>query len=213
MKKIIPLFLTLCSSLFADAKLVVIRHGEGDHNLQFVISSWTQEEGGVDHALTEKGRRQVAETAQKLLEQGINKENVGLVLVSPMRRTRQTAQILADWGVCDESRIYIEERIREAVAQEWEGKHVGKIHAALPDFKNWLAEVQASADHGGEPPSSVEDRIGAVLAELSAWDPANGHVLLVMHGFPSMVLLQLHGDGSSPKLETAEARVLPLQRP
>lgn len=119
------LFLTI--ALFAicvnleSSQLVIVRHGQGWHNIGDVYSSWTEAEGGADHPLTKKGQQQVAATAQKLLDQGINHETVGLVLVSPLRRTRQTAQILMEHGVFSEKVLEIENRIREPQARDLEG--------------------------------------------------------------------------------------------
>ena len=200
-------FLFLWQIIALDATtLIVIRHGEGEHNLQLVLSSWTKKEGGVDHSLTEKGRKQVSETAQNLLEQGFNQKTVGLVLVSPLLRTCQTAQILVDYGVCSEEVLQIEERIREPIAKDWEGKFVGDIHTLCPDLKNWSDEVKASAQRGGESPESVQRRIESLLNQLAEWESANGHVILVTHGYPSQVFFSILGIDK--KLETAEAEIL-----
>lgn len=73
----ISALLFYCTILSASdgGNLVIIRHGEGEHIHQHVYSSWTENEGGIDHVLTEKGKQEVAETAWQLLAQGINKEN------------------------------------------------------------------------------------------------------------------------------------------
>ncbi|MBI3236589.1 MAG: histidine phosphatase family protein [Chlamydiales bacterium] len=205
---LIMLSLILCGKLAAldNPKLVVVRHGEGEHNLLHIYSTWTKSEGGTDHCLTEKGRLQVIATAQRLLEQGFNKESVGLVLVSPLLRTCETAQILADCGVCSENMILIEERIREPLAKDWEGI---STPPKQPDEDRWMAVVNASALHGGETAESIYQRIKSIITDISQWDPSRGHVILVTHGYPSRVLLEICGE-QNINLDTAEARVLPF---
>lgn len=192
------------------AQIVIVRHGEGEHNLSLVLSSQTKEEGGMDHCLTAIGREQVAKTAQNLLDLGFNQETVGLVLVSPLLRTRQTAQILTDYGVCSQDVIQIDGRIREQIHQDWEGRCVTDIYALFPDVHDWASEVEGSARNGGETLESMKNRLESVLNELSQWDPSNGHVILVMHGFPSTLLLSLHGDAPVTQLRTAEAKIIPF---
>lgn len=202
--------LIFCGKLSAlDSKLVIIRHGEGEHNQLHIYSTWTQEEGGVDHPLTEKGKLQVAKTAQKLFEQGFNRETVGLVLVSPLLRTRQTAQILVDKGICSEKMIFLEERIREPRAQDWEG---ASTPPKQPHEDRWTAIVEASALHRGETVKAIEQRLESVLTKLSQWDPAKGHVILVTHGYPSQILLKIYGEKNT-HVDTGEARILPLKLP
>lgn len=209
----ISALLFYCTILSASdgGSLVIIRHGEGEHIHQHVYSSWTENEGGIDHPLTEKGKQEVAETARQLLAQGINKDNVGLVLVSPMRRTKQTAQVLIEQGVCSEKVIQIEELIREPVAGDWEG---GPTPPKNSNENRWKEVVAASAQHGGEALDSIQARIEKVIKNLSQWDPSKGHVILVTHGYPSMLLLELLGQPDQ-SLVTAEAKVLllPLVQP
>lgn len=104
----------------ASSQIIFVRHGEGEHNVTETLSSWTHEEGGTDHSLALKGEAQVTQTASSLLQKGIAKDTVRLVLVSPLLRTRQTAQILVDMGVCSAEVIQIENRIREQVHGELE---------------------------------------------------------------------------------------------
>lgn len=210
MKNVIFPFLLCCFQVLGAAQLVVMRHGEGEHNLQHVLSSLTKEEGGVDHCLTEKGKCQVIETARTLLEAGFTKETVGLVLVSPLLRTRQTAQILADCGVCSESSMQIEERIREQVQKDWEGKFIGDISSATQNARDWMEEASISAQHGGESLESIQLRLTSLLDELSEWDSSKGHVILVMHGYTGLVFLDLHGEALDKKLKTAEAKIISL---
>lgn len=212
MKNLAILFLLFCIQFFGESKLIVLRHGEGEHNLLHVLSSLTKEEGGTDHSLTEAGKAQVTQTAQMLLNAGINKRTVGLVLVSPLLRTRQTAQILIDTGVCLEEHIQIEPRIREQIQTDWEGMFVGKIPNVTPSLKDWNEEAKRAAEHGAESLEAIQNRLNSVLQEIANRDESKGHVILVMHGYTGMVLLELCGEPLSKKLTTAEAKIVSLPR-
>lgn len=191
-----------------SSQIIFVRHGEGEHNVIETFSSWTREEGGTDHSLTLKGQSQVAQTAFDLLQNGITKDTVGLVLVSPLLRTRQTAQILVDMGVCSPEVIQVEERIREQVHGELEGFTLSKIRLLFPQMNGWEDEVAASAASGGESRASLHKRLAAVLDELAALDLEKKAVILVMHGYPIATLLDLLGfPGQQPK--TGEALCLP----
>jgi broad specificity phosphatase PhoE len=208
------LILVFCGRLIAvdSPNVVIIRHGEGEHNHLHLYSSWTKSEGGVDHCLTEVGKQQVATTAQSLLSQGFNKETVGLVLVSPMMRTHETAQILVDHGVCSQDVVMMEELIREPVAKDCEG---APTPPKRPNEDRWTAIVNASAQHGGETVEAIYQRIEKVFDRLSNWDRSKGHVILVTHGFPSQTLFKIYNERGvihEPNilLNTAEAKVVPF---
>lgn len=65
--------------------LYFIRHGESVLNSQGIFS------GRTDTPLTPTGRQQIAKTGQTLKDKNIN-----LIVTSPMKRTIETAQIIAN---------------------------------------------------------------------------------------------------------------------
>lgn len=69
--------------------------------------------------------------------------------------------------------------------------------------------VYASLCYGGESPEQIRQRLQAVIDELSNRGTNKGHVILVTHGYPSQVLLELFGQPNA-RLATAEARVCTL---
>jgi len=180
--------------LHAQPMLIVMRHGEGTHNIEDVYDKNAQ--------LTEKGRQQVTESALKLLEAGFNRENIVKIFVSPMPRTRETAALLVAAGLIDSGKIICEPRIEEPHAGILEGKKIirceGKNHWDLPD-----AEM-----YGGETISQVRERIKNFYLELSN-TPSDGHVLVVSHGTPIRELFSLHLN-EKIALNVAEAKVVPL---
>ena len=66
--------------------LVLVRHGQAEHNV--AAEAGLADPGVFNPPLTAEGRRQVARTAAQL-------PNCAVLLVSPLRRTRETAAIVA----------------------------------------------------------------------------------------------------------------------
>jgi broad specificity phosphatase PhoE len=208
---ILPIFslLALTAPLLAQTpSLVVMRHGDGEHVVQGVFSTLLKEEGGVDNSLTIKGRTEVKETAQRLLELGFNEKSVSLVLVSPMQRTQETAQILVDCNVCSQESLRIDARIREPLAKAWEGKVKKTIPEFAMPFSNWVEEVDVCGRAGGETSQELLHRVESVMQTVSELDPMRGHIIFVTHGAIASVILSLHGSLESVK--TAEAKIFPF---
>lgn len=65
----------------------VMRHGEADSNIAHVNSMHLSTESG--HHLTTEGREHVAKSARQM-------ERPDVIVASPLTRTRETAQIIAD---------------------------------------------------------------------------------------------------------------------
>lgn len=183
--------------------LVVMRHGEGEHNVQGVFSGLTIEEGGVDHPLTDAGRSEVGKTAEGLLERGINRETVSLMLVSPLQRTRETAQILIDRGVSSQEAMVIDPRIREYLFGEWEGQ------AKQGTFSSWMEEVNACIQVGGETLPEIFERIQSAIDFVKEQILEEKHVIFVTHGAIASTILNFYGEPTN--IQTAEAKVLPLE--
>ena len=94
-------------------KLYFVRHGESEANILRVISN-----RGWVHPLTDKGRQQARDLADRLREAGIAK-----IYTSPLQRAVQTAEILA-----------------QALGIEYE------ISGALREFDCGIAEGRADAE-------------------------------------------------------------------
>ncbi|MDX8431572.1 MAG: histidine phosphatase family protein [Candidatus Algichlamydia australiensis] len=173
--------------------LVLVRHGEGEHNVKGI---WSQ-----TAPLTEVGVEQVFQTGKDLLEQGLSSEKVSVVYVSPMPRTRQTAQALIDSGVIREEQLVFDERLAEIDAGSLEGEK----------FRPWgdadLWDLPFAEEVGGETLAQVRDRIGSFLSELSKQEFEH-HVFVISHGSPLRELLGLLGH-ERIKLNTAEAKIIP----
>lgn len=72
-------------------RLILVRHGESEANLQGIISNRT-----LPHSLTPKGRQQALALAAQL--QGLD---VSCIYTSPILRARETAGLLSRNGPID----------------------------------------------------------------------------------------------------------------
>ena len=90
-------------------KIYMTRHGQTEYNRQEIIL------GTTDVLLDAEGERQAEALAEKVAEAG----NIDVMIVSPMRRTMQTAGIVAErCGI----ELVTDERLREWDYGEFEGK-------------------------------------------------------------------------------------------
>lgn len=90
-------------------KLYVVRHGETDWNIKGIL------QGKTDIELNENGVRQA-----KLLKNKINIDDIDVVICSPLKRTKQTAEIL----VANKKNIIYDELILERDFGDFEGKPI-----------------------------------------------------------------------------------------
>ncbi len=148
-------------------KIYVARHGETDYNSQELGC------GVSDIPLNEKGLKQ----AERLAEVTARYPHIGLMIVSPLARARQTAECILRRCPME---LRIDDRLREQDYGVFEGKKKGKeFHAAVREF--------AKPCPGGESLFHVAQRVYNFLDELIRDQPA-GEVLLLTHGAVSRVI-------------------------
>lgn len=151
-------------------ELYVTRHGQTQYNLEKRVLG-----SGTDLALTEKGLAQAREFAEQT-----QKLRFDVILVSPMLRARQTAQIIAEQhpeAARDGKSFQIEERLTEQNFGIYEGcsliKDAGPFLSLRRNFAYRLP--------GGESILDVAGRVYPMLKELPERYPGQ-NVLLVCHG-------------------------------
>ena len=149
-------------------KLLVVRHGETEWNRSGLL------QGVHDTLLTEKGIEQARETAKKL--RGIP---IDAAFVSPLRRTRQTAEILLDGRRIP---VFYDERFREHKFGEAEGMKVSEV-----DLSDSWTFGAAPKYRGMESADEFCGRVFAGLDEIYAAYP-DSTVLLVTHGGVSVAV-------------------------
>ena len=163
----------------APTTLVLVRHGVTGHTLDKRFSSGL---GGNNPGLTDEGRAQVRATADWLAPLA---EEIDVVVTSPVRRTRESAEILAErLGRA----LVTEDGLAEMEFGSWDGMTFAEVRDRHPDdLDAWLG----SLDHtpgGGESVRGVEKRVLGSLDHLLEVH-AGRTVLVVSHVTPIKVLV------------------------
>jgi ribonuclease H / adenosylcobalamin/alpha-ribazole phosphatase len=159
--------------------LVLLRHGATVHTPDRRFSG----SGGDDPALSDDGRRQVLLAADVLASSG----RVDAVVCSPLRRTRETAQVVADrLGLP----VREDEAWRECSFGQWDGLTMAEVGERWPDeLAAWQASTSV-APPGGESFDDVERRVRVARDRTLARHPRQ-RVLVVTHVTPIKQLVRL----------------------
>jgi alpha-ribazole phosphatase len=148
-------------------QLILIRHGDlGDRYRGRYI-------GRTDAPLSAEGKRQAAALAGPLarLPDGAS------LIVSPLRRTRETAELALRPG----ANFAVDSDLREIDFGRWEGMGFAEILAADPAaVDRWASLEEDFAFPDGESIGNFRKRIGAAAGRIAA-DPARTAVV-VTHG-------------------------------
>ncbi len=159
--------------------LVLVRHGVTDATLGKLFSGGM---GSSNPPLNEEGRAQARATGEWLTPMA---DTFDALVSSPVRRTRETAEILA--GFLD-LEIEEEEGIAEMEFGTWDGLSFTEVHERWPDeLSSWLGDLE-SAPHGGESFRTVEKRVLAGRDRIVA-DYRGKTVVAVSHVTPIKTLV------------------------
>ncbi|MFE1838857.1 bifunctional RNase H/acid phosphatase [Streptomyces sviceus] len=164
----------------APATFVLLRHGETPLTPQKRFSG----SGGTDPSLSDIGREQARRAAEALAERG----TIQHILTSPLARTRQTAEAVADrLGI----EVTVEDGLIETDFGAWEGLTFGEVRERYPDdLTTWLSDPEAQPTGGGESFAATATRIAATRDKLVA-AYAGRTVLLVTHVTPIKTFVRL----------------------
>jgi broad specificity phosphatase PhoE len=148
-------------------RLFVIRHGAT------VLSAEDSFAGATDVELSEVGRSQVEQLARRLAA-----EKIAAVYASPMRRTMDTAELIAaEHGLTPIARP----GLREIHHGHWEAMRRADVEAQFPDeYANWEQDPFTFAPEGGESGASVVARVLPVIREIVV-KHAGENVVVVSH--------------------------------
>ncbi len=159
--------------------LVLVRHGATAHTADKRFS------GGLassNPGLTDEGRAQVREVADWLAPLA---EAVEAVVTSPVRRTRESAEILAERLALD---LVEEPGFAEMEFGVWDGLTFAEVRDRYPDqVQGWLGSLDASPPDG-ESFREVEGRVLAGLGRVLE-RYAGKTVLVVSHVTPIKTLV------------------------
>jgi len=164
--------------------LVLVRHGATSHTADKRFSGGL---AGSNPGLTDEGRAQVREVADWLAPLG---GAVEVVVTSPVRRTRESAEIVAErlgLGLVEEPGF------AEMEFGTWDGLTFAEVNDAWPDdLASWISAPDV-APSGGESFREVGDRVRAGLGRLLA-SYAGKTVVVVSHVTPIKLLVSLAVD-------------------
>lgn len=151
------------------ATILVVRHGESEGNVGRRLASVVPGE-----PLTERGRAQAAALAERLRQR-----KVAYVYTSPLRRARQTADILAEAAGVGTATL---DGLREFSMGRCEGSEAAEDWAHINEmFLHWLDGALGAAVDGGESGHDVLRRMRDALQEVA--DLHRGEtVVVVSHG-------------------------------
>lgn len=151
----------------------VVRHGEGDHNVQNVLSS----KADNPHHLTERGREEVALSAQALKD-----KNVDLIIASPFVRTRETADVIVE-HLAYKGEVVSDNRLREFDFGDYNLQPFEKYHTYYDSVKERLTKRLPN----GECINDVKKRVAEFLYDIDAkYEGKN--IVLVTHDGPASLL-------------------------
>ena len=164
----------------AATTLVLVRHGVTEHTTERRFSGGL---ASANPALNDEGRAQARETGAWLAPL---KADIDLLVTSPVRRTRETADLIADaLGVTD---VVEEHGFAEMEFGAWDGLtflEVAEQHA--DDLQTWFGDF----DHrpgGGESFRDVQRRVLAARDRLLE-EHAGKTVVVVSHVTPIKLLV------------------------
>jgi probable phosphoglycerate mutase len=147
--------------------LYLIRHGAT------TLSAEDRFAGATDVALSDEGRRQVSGLAARLVD-----DEIVAVYASPMQRTRETAQILAQpFGLTPELR----DGLREINHGRWEQRTRAEVEAEFgEEYAAWELDPLTFAPEGGESGLMVLARALPVIRAIVLRHPGQ-NVVVVSH--------------------------------
>lgn len=133
----------------------IFRHGETAFNAQRRMQG-----SGTDMGLTELGKKQAFDLAEKLCPCGVE-----AVFSSPLKRALETAEVVACAAKCD---VFVKNDLRECFYGDAEGMPVKRVCEKFSDvYKNWNdPEVWDIAYPNGESKRTALHRIWFQIEEL-----------------------------------------------
>ncbi len=150
----------------APTTILLARHGETDWN---AVGRW---QGHTDRALTERGRRQAVELAERLAN-----ANIDAVYSSDLLRAVETAEPVAKrLGLP----LQTLRELREVDVGTWAGLTRDEVAERFPDgFRRW-SEWQTGWEDG-ETYDEMGKRVVSAILKL-ADEHRGGRILVVSHG-------------------------------
>ncbi len=174
---------------FTSNKYFLLRHGESRRNVDKTVACWPEK---VSSPLTQKGKEQIRETAQRL-----KKEKIDLIFSSDLLRTKQTAEIASEEiGI----KIKFDKRLREFNMGKLNGKLVTEAskfwdpEGKLKPMEYFLKRFKVKAP-GGESYTDAKKRMYGFLRAIDK-KYQNKSILIISHEVP-LTLMEGATEGFS----------------
>ncbi|MFZ2187576.1 MAG: class I tRNA ligase family protein [Candidatus Moraniibacteriota bacterium] len=153
-----------------QSKWFVVRHGETEGNVKRVT------QGNSNTPLTEKGKKQVRETAEKLRDQ-----HIALIISSDLGRCQETAQIIAE---ITGAPVEFDAAFRERHYGEAEGLTYEETQAKFPHSRAYDTEGNDIETY-----RAIEERLREAFAKHRNLHQ-NKNVVIVSHGGAIRMLIK-----------------------
>lgn len=149
-------------------KILLVRHAESDWNVE------NRFQGHADRPLTHRGREQAERLAEDLAS-----ERLDGIYTSPLRRARETAEIVAAPHRLEPVSV---PELQEIDVGGWSGLSRAEVESSFPDaFRRWVGGGEGWEE--GESYPEMAARVLAAVKRIAAEYPG-GHILIVSHGGP-----------------------------
>ena len=167
-------------------KLYITRHGETKRNKEQRVL------GRTDDPLSEKGKAQAAELAEKMKD-----IEVDIIYTSPLSRAKDTAETVAKSKGMS---VIVDDRLIETNFGDFEGKTAGELELD-PRFAQWVAGKIPTPN--GESNSDFVKRLCVGLQQivLDMLENDIEHSAVIMHGGAIMMLLGACGVPQAKPVE------------
>jgi len=166
--------------------LIIMRHGQSDHNIANSWNSSPDNEGYVESNLTEKGIEQVLATAALLANRGLSNANVGAIYVSTLPRAQQTADVLAQRLQIAPEKVLL----NSSIVETNRGKYEGKAEQGLTDKLFGKHDFSEAHSYGGETTEDVAKRTTQFIDQLLSQCDKKSNIVVVSHGTPTQLMLE-----------------------
>lgn len=148
-------------------RLFMVRHGATE------LSAEDRFAGAVDVELSKEGRHQARKLAQRLAD-----DSIAAVYCSPLKRTMQTASILAK---PHDLPLKVDEGLREIHHGHWEGMRRSDVESQFPEeYAAWEEDPFTFAPLGGEAGVNVIARALPVIRKI-VLEHRGQNVIVVSH--------------------------------
>ena len=166
-------------------RLILIRHGETEWNVE------GRYQGQADPPLNQNGILQAHALANK-----ISSIHLDFIYSSPLKRARQTAEILIEYL---EIPLILESRFMEIDQGEWQTKLRSEIESSYPDlFRQWETVPWEVTPPNGEHLTQVQERVINAVKDIINRHPDQS-VGILSHRIP-IALMKLNFQKLDPDI-------------